>query len=129
MMMEEQHGTKLNGMHTTSVVISRRFAEFNGQNVIPIILKIRVQEKGYGLKTKMCVPNWLGYLSRYSDSLQAGRSGDQVLVGVRYSAPIQTGSEANPASYTVGAGSFLVVKWPGVVLSTHLHLAPRLEKE
>jgi hypothetical protein len=38
--MEEYHGTKLNGMHTTSVVISHRFAEFNGQYVIPSILSI-----------------------------------------------------------------------------------------
>jgi len=34
-------------------------------------------------------------------------------VGVKYSALVQTGSEAHPASYTVGAGSFLCVKQPG----------------
>jgi len=34
-------------------------------------------------------------------------------VGVRYSAPVQTGLKAQPASYTVGIGSFLGVKWPG----------------
>jgi len=34
-------------------------------------------------------------------------------VGVRFSAPVQTGSEAHPASYTMGTGSFPGVKWPG----------------
>jgi len=37
-------GTKLNGMHATSVVISHRFAEFNGQNVIPSNPRICVQK-------------------------------------------------------------------------------------
>jgi len=31
----------------------------------------------------------------------------------RYSAPVQTGSEAHSASYAVGTGSFPGVKWPG----------------
>ena len=31
----------------------------------------------------------------------------------RFSAPIQTGSRPHPASYTIGTGSFLGVKWPG----------------
>jgi len=34
-------------------------------------------------------------------------------VGVRYSAPVQTGSQAHPAFNTMGAGSFLGVKQPG----------------
>ena len=33
--------------------------------------------------------------------------------GARFSAPVQTGSEAHPASYTMGTGSFPGVKWPG----------------
>jgi len=32
---------------------------------------------------------------------------------VRYSAPIQTDPGTYPASYTLGTGSFLGVKWPG----------------
>jgi hypothetical protein len=32
---------------------------------------------------------------------------------VRFSAPIQTGSGAYPASYIMGTGSFLGVKWLG----------------
>ena len=33
--------------------------------------------------------------------------------GARFSAPVQTGPGAHPASCTVGTGSFLGVKWPG----------------
>jgi len=34
-------------------------------------------------------------------------------VGVRFSAPFQTGPGAYPAFYTMGTGSFLGVKQPG----------------
>ena len=57
-----------------------------------------------------------GYLSRYSDSLRAGRSGDRIPVGGRgekFSAPVQTGRGAHPVSYTMGTGSFPGVKMPG----------------
>ena len=33
--------------------------------------------------------------------------------GARFSAPVQTGPGAHPASYTMGTGSFLGVKQPG----------------
>ena len=51
--------------------------------------------------------------SRYSDSLRAGRFGDQIPVGARFSAPLQTSSETHPASCTMGTGSFLGVKQLG----------------
>ena len=54
-----------------------------------------------------------GQLSRYSDSLRAGRSGDRIPVGARFSAPVQTGPGAHPASYTMGTGSLPGVKRPG----------------
>jgi len=59
------------------------------------------------------VTAWPGYLSRYSDLLRAGRSGDRILVEARFSTPVQTAPGAHPASYTVGTGSFPGVKRPG----------------
>jgi len=38
---------------------------------------------------------------------------DGILVGVKFSTLIQTDPGAHPTSHTVGAGSFLRVKWPG----------------
>ena len=51
--------------------------------------------------------------SRYSDSLRAGRSGDRIPMGSRFSAPLQTGPGAHPASYTMDTRSFPGVKRPG----------------
>ena len=53
-----------------------------------------------------------GLLSRFSDSLQAGRSGDQIPVEARFPTPIQTGPGAHPASYTMGTDPSLGVKRP-----------------
>jgi hypothetical protein len=44
-----------------------------------------------------------------SDWLRAGQSEDQILVGARFSASVQTGPGAHPADYTIGTVSF-----PGV---------------
>ena len=54
-----------------------------------------------------------GQLNRYSDSLQAGRSGDQILVGARSSAPVQTEAGSHPSFYTMGTGYSPGVKRPG----------------
>ena len=60
------------------------------------------------------------YISRYSDWLRSGRSGDPIPVGTRFSAPIQTGPGAQPASCTMGTGSFPGVKsCRGVKLTLH----------
>jgi hypothetical protein len=68
-------------------------------------------------------------VSRYSDSLRAGRSRDRNPVAVRFSARVQTGPGAHPASYTMGTGSFPGVKRPGRGVDHPPHLVPRLKKE
>ena len=50
----------------------------------------------------------------------AGRSGDRIPVGARFSASVQTGPGAHPAFCTMGTGSFPGVKsGRGVTLTPH----------
>jgi hypothetical protein len=70
-----------------------------------------------------------GYLSRYSDSLWGGRSGNWIPVETRNSALVHIGPGAHPTSYTMGTGSFPGVKRPGRGVDHPPHLAPRLRKE
>ena len=44
--------------------------------------------------------DFYGYLSWYNDSLLARGSVDQIFLGTRFSAPVQTGLEAHPVSCT-----------------------------
>ena len=55
----------------------------------------------------------LGQLSRYSDSLRTLPFVDRIPLEARFSATVQTGPGAHPASYTVVTASFPVVKRPG----------------
>ena len=74
-----------------------------------------------------CWEYWPAYVSilRYSDWLRAGRSGDRIPVGVRFSAPVHTGPEAHPSSCTMGTGSFPGLKiGRGVTLTPHPILVP-----
>ena len=68
---------------------------------------------------------WAGQRSWYSNWLWAGQSGDRIPVGARFSAPVQTGPGAHPASCTMGTGSFLGFKssW-GVTMTPHPLLVP-----
>jgi len=50
--------------------------------------------------------------------------------GARFSAPVQTGSEAHPASCTMGTGSYPGVRCcRGVTLTPHLLLLQRSKME
>ena len=70
----------------------------------------------------MCGP---GSSVGIATELRAGRSGDRVPVEARFSAPVQTGPGAHPASCTMGTGSFPRGKYGrGVMLTTHPLLVP-----
>ena len=63
----------------------------------------------------------LGWHSWYSNSLQAGWSGDQILVGLRFFAPVQTSSGGLPSLLYSGCWvSFQGVKWLGCGVDNQL---------
>ena len=49
--------------------------------------------------------------------------------GARFSAPVQTGPGAHPASCTMGTGYFPAVKRPGRGAGHHPHLSAEVMKE
>ena len=89
---------------------------------LTIIFLIKFPKFGYNIQTltyryyrliPFSMEGQPGQLSRYSDSLRTGRSGDRIPVGARFSVPVQTGAGTNPASCTMGTGSFPGVKRAG----------------
>jgi hypothetical protein len=79
---------------------------------------------------QMCVPHiTANAVKSYSDSLQAGQSGNGIPVGTGSSAPVQTGPGFHPTSYRMATGSFPGLKGPERDVDTHHHLAPKLKKE
>jgi hypothetical protein len=68
---------------------------------------------------------WTEEHSRYSDWLRAGRSGNGIPVGARFSEIFHTGPGAQPTSCKMGTGSFPEVKsGRGVTLTPHPLLVP-----
>lgn len=67
-------------------------------------------------------------LSRYSESLMAGRYGDRTPVKARLPALIQTDPVVLPASFTVGMGSMSGTKLTGCGVNLPPYLALRLKK-
>jgi hypothetical protein len=62
--------------------------------------------------------------------LRAGRSGDRIPVGARFSAPVHSGPEAHPVSCKTGTGSFPGVRCGrGVTFTPHPLLVPRSKIE
>ena len=68
-------------------------------------------------------------MCRYSDLLRAGQFWDRIPAVARFSAPIQIGPGAHPASYTMDTVSFQGEKRPQRGFDHPLHLAPKLQKE
>jgi len=85
----------------------------------------------YTCKVLLRLVSGPGWLSRSSDLLSAGRSGDRNPVVARLSAPVQTDAEAHRSSYTrtMGTGSFTEVKRLGRDFDFSPHLQPRLKNE
>jgi hypothetical protein len=72
----------------------------------------------------LCLP-WIYAINIQSLLKGHGRSGDRIPVRARFSAPVQTGPGAHPASCTMGTRSFLGVKsGQGVMLTPHPLLVP-----
>jgi len=81
--------------------------------------------RGLGKIAIVWTIKWAGQLSRYSDWLRAGLSGDRIPMGARFSAPVQTGSGNHPAFCIMGTGSFPGVKnGRDVMLPPHPLLVP-----
>jgi hypothetical protein len=89
----------------------------------------------YNMAFLSFIPGLTAYLepgrrSQYSDSLRAGRSGDRIPVGARFSAPIQTGSEAPPSLLYNGYRVFPGGKGGrGVPLTAHPLLRAQVYKK
>jgi len=89
------------------------------QDTVRILIAIRAQRR----KVASSIPDGVIGISYWHNP--CGQSGDRIPVGARFSAPVQTGPAAHPASCTIGTGSFQVVKsGRGVTLTPHPLLVP-----
>jgi hypothetical protein len=95
----------------------------------PLISKgDRIQFLALNRKSSLSVVERLGPGQKGLTSsalVQTGRYEDQIPVEARFSAPVQTGPGAHPASYTMDTGSFPGIKSDrSVTLTPHPHLVP-----
>jgi hypothetical protein len=93
--------------------------------LLPYVPSWRVKHQLYTLDV-LLLPE---YLSRFCDSLRAGRSGDRNLAETRFYASAQTGRGAHPAFYTESTGYLPRPKPPGRGVLDPPYLVPRLKKE
>ena len=90
-----------------------------------IVLRVSVLRRLIKIYGTYMLVLWARYLSRYSDSLLAGKSEIEFRWGRNFP-PVQTGPGVHPVSCEMGTESFPEVKCgQGVLLTIHPLLAPR----
>jgi len=96
-----------------------------------ILISVNLQKPVTSWSLQWLITEWtikesgLGWWSRYSNSLRAGRFEDRIPVGERFSAHVQTGPGSHRASFTMGTGSFPGGERPG----RDVHLPPPLSSK
>ena len=93
--------------------------------IIIIIINLGLSQQYFPTLRKQ---TWPRELSRYSDLLCSGWSGDRIKVAAKFLALFQTGPGVHPASYAKGNEFVPRAKsGRGVALTIHTLLAPRLK--
>jgi hypothetical protein len=115
---------KNQGTNITYYIYSWLYCTYIPKLRVGVLIKCGVKSNTFHFTLQtmgMCGPG----SSVGSDWLRAGRFGDWIPVGAKFSAPVQTSPGAHPASCTMGTRSFPGVKYgQGVLLTTHPLLVP-----
>ena len=127
------------GLTADTELLGKLHTELHSSDTAPSILTssfLSSQNSRFKIETKrsnyfLCCTFQCGLdqHSGYSHSLRGGQSWDRIPETGRFSASVQMVPGAHSASYKLGTGSFPGVRAPGVSLTTHPHLVPRLKKE